>query len=116
MLVTNPARCSGQPPTTRLIVDSWQHPGEFKTKETTTPLPTNCEKVGFQPVVNLQPTSHQAGSPTGMNVAISMPTEGLENPQDIAQANLDNVTVALPKGMSINPAASQGSPPAPRKR
>jgi hypothetical protein len=107
-LVTDPTRCVGPPPTVKLSVDSWEHPGEFKTREVTNPLPTGCSKVAFQPVVDLQPTSRQADSPTGMDVEITMSTEGLEKPQGTAQANLDNVTVTFPKGMSINPAASQG--------
>jgi hypothetical protein len=107
-LVTDPTRCVGPPPTVRLSVDSWEHPGELKSAEVINPLPTGCSKVNFQPVVDLQPTSHQADSPTGMDVEIAMPTEGLENPQGIGQANLDNVTVTFPKGMSVNPSASQG--------
>jgi len=107
-LVTNPTRCVGPPPTVKLNVNSWDDPEEIKTSEVTNPMPTGCSEVNFQPVVDLQPTSHRADSPTGMDVEIAMPTEGLENPQGVAQANLDNVTVTFPKGMSVNPSASQG--------
>jgi hypothetical protein len=107
-LITNPTRCMGQPPTVKLTVDSWEHPNAFKARESVDPSPTGCEKIDFQPDVKLRPTSHQADSPTGMNVEITMPTDGLEDPNGLSQANLDNATVTFPKGMSVNPAASQG--------
>jgi hypothetical protein len=107
-LITNPTRCTGQPPTVKLTVDSWEHPGVLKSRESIDPSPTGCEKVDFQPEVDLRPTSHQADSPTGMDVNITMPTDGLESPTGLSQANLDNATIVFPKGMSVNPAASQG--------
>jgi hypothetical protein len=107
-LITNPTRCVGQPPTVRLNADSWEHPGVFVSSETVDPLPTGCQKIDFQPKVKLEPTSHQADSPTGLNVEITMPTEGLESKEGLSQANLDNAIVTFPKGMTINPAASQG--------
>jgi hypothetical protein len=120
-LITNPTRCNGQPPTVKLSVDSWEHPGalkpdgtpdlsdpDWKSKEAVNPAPTGCEKVDFQPEIHLQPTSHHADSPTGLDVEITMPTAGLENRQGQSQANLDNATVTFPKGMSVNPAASHG--------
>jgi hypothetical protein len=107
-LITNPTRCTGQPPTVTLSVDSWEDPGDFKTKESVDPSPTGCENVEFEPEIKLEPTSRQADSPTGMDVEITMPTDGLEDPKGQSQANLDNVTVTFPKGMTVNPAASQG--------
>jgi hypothetical protein len=107
-LITLPTRCTGQPPTVKLRVDSWEDPGDFKSKEAINPTPTGCEGIDFQPEISLKPTSHQADSPSGMDVEIRMPTEGLESRTGLSQANLDNATVTFPKGMSINPAASHG--------
>jgi hypothetical protein len=107
-LITNPTRCTGTPPTTRVQIDSWAHPGDFKSKESVDPLPTGCDKVDFDPEVHLTPTNTRADSPTGMNVEITMPTDGLKDPKKIAQANLDNAIVTFPKGMSVNPSAAHG--------
>ena len=107
-LITSPTRCSGAPPTSRLEVDSWEHPGSFASRETTDPLPTGCDQVAFEPEVKLEPTSHDAESPTGINVEITMPTQGFEESEGVSQAMLDNATVTFPKGMAINPAAAQG--------
>jgi hypothetical protein len=107
-LITNPTRCAGQPPTVKLSVDTWQHPGDFKTRESIDPSPTGCEKVDFQPEVKLHPTSAEADSPTGLDVEFTMPPAGLENPKGLSQANLDNAIVTFPKGMSVNPASAHG--------
>jgi hypothetical protein len=107
-LITNPTRCTGTLPTVGLEIDSWLHPGDFAHAETTDPLPTGCDQVPFEPKVKLEPTSHEADSPTGVNVEITMPTHGVEDPEDISQAMLDNATVTFPKGMSINPASAHG--------
>jgi hypothetical protein len=122
-LITNPTRCTGTPPTTRIQIDSWAHPGDFKSAESVDPMPTNCEAVDFEPKVELTPTNARADSPTGMNVEITMPTEGLEKSQGchevqgdessppapcLTQASLDNATVTFPKGMAVNPATASG--------
>jgi hypothetical protein len=107
-LVTNPTRCSGPPPTTGLKIDSWQHPAEVKTYEYATPPNTECDAVSFEPESVLTPTNHEADSPTGLNVEITMPTDGLLSANGTAQANLDNATVTFPKGMSINAATADG--------
>ena len=115
-LITNPTRCAGQAPRVTLSVDSWEDPGDLKTAESVDPSPTGCDEVEFEPQIKLEPTSRQADSPTGMDVEIAMPTEGLEDPKGQSQANLANATVTFPEGMSINPAASHGLRRAPRLR
>jgi hypothetical protein len=107
-LVTNPTRCSGPPPTTGLKINSWEHPAEVKTYEFSAPAVTGCEAVPFEPQAQLAPTNHQADTPTGLGVEFTMPTDGLLSNTGVSQANLDNVTVTFPKGMSINPAAADG--------
>lgn len=107
-LFTNPTRCSGPPPSTGLRLDSWQHPADVKTYDFTGPAMTECEAVRFEPKAQLKPTDHEAESPTGLTVEITMPTEGLLSPTGFSQANLDNAKVTFPKGMVLNPAAAAG--------
>jgi hypothetical protein len=71
-------------------------------------MPDNCQGVKFEPIVKLTPTSNQADSPTGMDVEVTMPTAGLEDPEGVAQANLDNAIVTFPRGMSVNPSSAHG--------
>jgi len=106
--LTNPTRCSGGPPVTTISADSWEEPDTWASATATTPALTGCDLVPFEPEISFAPTSHQADSPTGLDVELAMPTEGLESPTGIAQANLDNATVTLPAGMALNPAVAAG--------
>jgi hypothetical protein len=107
-LITNPTRCSGPPPTQGLRVNSWEHPADFKTKEAGLPQITECENVKFEPEVKLTPTNREADSPTGLDVEIEMPTDGLLDDQGVAQAMLDNAIITLPEGMTVNPSSANG--------
>ncbi len=107
-LFANPTRCSGPPPTATARIDTWEHPGEVKSYEFSGSPMEDCDEVPFEPHSSLTPTSTQADSPTGMNVEITMPSDGLEEPQGVTQASLDTATVTFPEGMAINPAAADG--------
>ncbi len=70
--------------------------------------PTGCEQVPFNPGIEVQPTTHAADSPTGLNVDLTMPQEALTQPGAISQSDLKNAVVTLPKGMSVNAASADG--------
>ncbi len=106
--LTNPTRCSGGAPTTTISADSWEEPGNFVSKSFQSLPLTQCDEVQFKPQITLQPTSRQADSPTGMNVEVTMPTAGLEDPTGTAEANLKSARVTLPVGMAVNPSAANG--------
>ena len=101
---------------TRILADSWEEPGKFAIAEDTTPALTGCEKVEFDPTIDFAPTSNRADSPTGMNVTLEMPTDGLEgkdeegnrDPEAVAGANLEGAKVTLPLGMAVNPSSASG--------
>ncbi|HUC07981.1 MAG TPA: hypothetical protein VMR96_07810 [Solirubrobacterales bacterium] len=107
-LITNPTRCSGPPPTTKLVVAPWEHPNDITSDTYSSPPVMGCDEVQFEPEVSVTPTSDKADSPTGIDAEITMPTDGLEDPEGVSQANLDTATVTLPKGMSVNPAVADG--------
>lgn len=106
--LTNPAECSATPPVTKLSIDSWENPNVFKSKEAVSPFVEGCENVPFDPTVSMRPTSQEADAPSGLDVSITMPTDGLESPTSLAQAPLKRAIVTLPQGMSVNPAAANG--------
>jgi hypothetical protein len=115
-LVTLPTRCAGDPPSTELEIDSWQKPGQMISREFEAPQITGCDQVPFEPTAEVRPTSNQADSPTGLDVELTLPTEGLEgkdpegnlDPEALAQANMKTARVTFPEGMAINPSAGQG--------
>jgi hypothetical protein len=106
-LFTTPTHC-GVPLTTRVRLDSWEHPSFIEGPPFTGAAMTGCDKVPFEPRADLRPTSHRADSPTGLDVELTMPTNGLEEPDGIAQSNLREARVTFPEGMAVNPSAAAG--------
>jgi hypothetical protein len=112
--LTQPSNCSAGPLSTILKVNSWQNPGTVHTRSFNTDTNgnptavTGCEKVPFEPRISAAPSSHAADSPTGLDVELSMPTQGLTKPGALANANLKRAVVTLPQGMSVNPSSANG--------
>jgi hypothetical protein len=107
-LFTNPTRC-GVPLVTRARFNSWQNPDFVEAPPFSNAEITGCEAVDFEPQMKeLAPTTRQADSPTGLDVELTMPTEGLEDPDGISQASLRQTKVTFPVGMAINGSAGQG--------
>lgn len=129
-LLTNPTTCTppGEGLETTLHVESWAAGGATDTAsfeshlppgaDILNPLPpedwgapqgpTGCEDVPFDPAVSVEPTETRPDAPTGLDLELTMPTDGLINPDGIAQANLKRARITLPEGMTINPAAAAG--------
>jgi hypothetical protein len=73
--------------------------------------PIGAEGCGLVPVdgqVVSQATSQNAETPTGLNVTVSIPNPGLENPVGIASSDMKKVVVSLPAGVTINPSQGEG--------
>jgi hypothetical protein len=100
-----PTSCSGALPWS-LEIDTYKNPGVFHRREATTPALEGCEKVPFEPSLTLTPSQRGAHTPSGLDVDLTMPQE---NGRDgIAQADLRKVSLALPQGVSVNPASADG--------
>jgi hypothetical protein len=69
---------------------------------------TGCAAVPFEPSFKAQPTSEEADAPTGLEVDIEVPQNGLEEPEAISQADLKKAVVTLPAGMIVNPSSVTG--------
>ncbi len=124
--MTLPTRCTapGVGVETKVRIDSWREPGVFQEASFLTheapyfPASpgewggqvglTGCDRVPFTPGIGVHPVSSTPDSPTGLDVALSFPTDGLENPSGVAQADLKKTVVSLPQGVVINPAAADG--------
>ncbi len=71
-------------------------------------LPAGCGQVPFDPSFSATPTTEAADSPSGLEVDLEMPQQGLEDPDAISESDLRDARVTLPEGMSINPSAANG--------
>ncbi len=118
--LTLPATCV-EPLKTTAEVDSKLAPGIF-TRETAysldagahpTPL-SGCESVPFSPSVFATPTTTAAGSSSGLDFELKLPNEGLLNPGllnpegIVVETEPVKTEVALPAGITANPAAAAG--------
>jgi hypothetical protein len=111
-LLTMPTRCTG-PIATTLNVDSWEEPGVFHERSAeSTDLGGNpvgvdgCNHLQFEPTISSQPSTNLAESPAGLDFNLHQP-QNLEL-EGLSTAALKDVTVTLPQGMTLNPAAADG--------
>jgi hypothetical protein len=67
---------------------------------------TGCNSLAFEPTIKSKATTNASDSPTGLDFAIHQPQD--ESLTGRATSTLKNVTVTLPDGMTLNPAAANG--------
>ena len=91
---------------TEMSFDNWTSPGTFLGAPLTTPAPEGCGGVDFKPTIAAVPQSSTADSPTGLAFNLHVPQD--EDPAHLAVADLRDVTVTLPQGVSVNPASAGG--------
>jgi hypothetical protein len=118
-MFTNPASCNGQPLTTSVHMDSWQHPASFNADGTpnltdpnwasatsTSPPVTGCNKLHFNASISVQPDTTSADSSSGLDVEIKVPQS--EDPATLATPPLKKGVVTLPQGVTVNPSFAEG--------
>jgi hypothetical protein len=123
-LLTNPTDCGEENGGARIRVESYNEPGQFtQAQEYGDHLDvTGCDdpRFRFEPDISLQPTSRDAGGPTGLDVHLKVPQQNdevsdakqlyaqNENLKAIATPPIKRSVVTLPEGMTLNPSAAQG--------
>jgi hypothetical protein len=105
-----PTACSG-PQTTKLTVTSWGGTTDTATDVTkVNGVPagaTGCDQVPFDPSIAVTPGTTQADEPTSAAVDLHVP-QSYDDASKLATAHVKDVSVTLPAGMTINPAAANG--------
>lgn len=103
----NPTRCGATFPI-RVTATSYQLPNAPSEGQATLPPATGCALLDFKPSLAIKPTTTQADSGSGLNVRLTFPTDGLEQPNLNGEAEQKKVEVALPEGVSVNPSQADG--------
>jgi uncharacterized repeat protein (TIGR01451 family) len=110
--LTLPTACLG-PQTTTMRTDSWQNPGDFKSARFVShdnqghPVgATGCNRLDFTPSLSVRPAVSRADSPSGLSVDLRVPY--IDDPNGLAEADLKDATVTLPRGVSVSPSAAEG--------
>jgi hypothetical protein len=106
-LLMNPTSCKESRSAT-LSVDSWGAPGVFASKTATLPQLTGCEKLDFSPTLSVTPDGTGGSTPTGLNVDLHIPQESTTNPVGLGEADVKDISVALPPGVQVSPSAADG--------
>jgi hypothetical protein len=111
--LTLPTSCSGTP-TTTVAGDSWPH-GPLNNEVSTlgatyqfTSQLDGCNLLSFNPTIGIEPDTHWASSPTGLNVKVRIPQESTLSATGLAEADLEETVVALPEGVLASPGAANG--------
>jgi hypothetical protein len=111
-LLTMPTAC-GAPLVTDVRADSWTEPGVFHPARAESVDGENnpvgldgCNALEFEPKIDAKPTTNLAESPSGLDFNLHQ----RQNPdrEDLATAPVKDLTIALPQGMTLNPAAADG--------
>jgi hypothetical protein len=110
--LTNPSDCAeeaAEPPVMRLAANSWQV-ATFDERSTNLPPVSGCDGLAgrFNPAFTFRPTAQEAAAPIGATARLSIPQEGLLEPEGRAAPELKKAVVALPRGVDVNPAAANG--------
>jgi hypothetical protein len=101
--LTLPTQCL-TPPTALLRADSWQESG-LLSASASDPITGGetlgaCQELDFSPSFHAQVESSTADSATGLKLDVHIPQN--EDPSGLAEANLQNISVALPPEMTLN--------------
>jgi hypothetical protein len=102
--MSNPSACQEQ--RVDIEVTSYQLPG--RTFGATAPMAAieNCQGLDFQPSLEVEPTSHLAGGPTGLHTVVRIPQQ--VDPAERAASSMRDAKVTLPEGMTIAAGAADG--------
>ncbi len=73
--------------------------------ETDAPL-TGCEALAFAPELELELDNPVADSPTGAQMAITLPDD--DDPDGTVSAFVESATIALPDGVTVSPGGADG--------
>ena len=112
--LTLPSGCTG-PLWSSISVDSYQAPGHYVGRSEPTrnasgePVRmTGCSKLTFPAAITVAPDVSNASSSSGLAVGVHVPQTAALNPEGVGESSLRDTTVALPAGVTINPAGANG--------
>lgn len=105
--LTLPTSCEEEL-TTTVSGDAWD--GEALTGDTEyrSPALTGCQKLPFSASMTVEPDQHEASTPTGLTLEMSMPQESTLAVGGLAEADVRATTVELPEDMQTSAGGANG--------
>lgn len=106
--LTNPGSCSGGGLPMGLAALSWESPARAARAAFDLPGLTGCEQLPFDPKLRVSTDSAAPDTPTGMEIEMSVPQDGLTGLSGLAPAHVRGARVVLPDGMTLSPPSADG--------
>lgn len=103
--LTNPTRC-GVPLSFDVSAASWAEPNRFDSESIAFPQITGCNKLPFGPSVKVEPTTHRAAAPTGLDMTLRLPEA--EGVSVLESSQIRDIRIDLPSGLTVNPSSADG--------
>jgi hypothetical protein len=109
--VTVPDVCGTAPFETTIGIENWIGAKEERAYPSAGPGSEplgveGCDRLPFEPSITAASTTPVGDSPSGLSFDLHQTQH--QSPTELAQANLKDVSVALPVGMALNPSAGGG--------
>jgi hypothetical protein len=106
--LTLPPSC-GAPLQTSFSATSWQAPAITVLGSVAEPQPvTACGALSYSPSLEVTPTTVATASPSGLDLTLSAPDQGIASPGGRANADTSSATLTLPPGLTLNPPVAAG--------
>jgi hypothetical protein len=113
--LTLPTSCGAPLPFSAELLSTWQNPsanagaGFVSHDDQQSPVGlTGCDALGFAPTAAVAPNTTHTDTPAELTVQLAEPQEGLAAPGGLTVSDLQNTTIALPKGLAVNPGLAAG--------
>ena len=110
-LLTSASNCAEQavtPPVTPLTTTYWQFPGQVQQHSVSIPAVTGCEQLQFKADFTFEPSATKADSPASFRTSLTLPADGLTDPDKLVNPPIKKAVVSLPKGVVLNAAGADG--------
>jgi hypothetical protein len=110
-----PTSCAA-PLRTSVEADSWEQQGlftepfqyTFQDAHGNPARMDGCNRLPFSPSINVTPDGQAGSTPTGLTVDEHVPQGTDLNPTGLAESAVKGLSVTLPEGVALNPAAADG--------
>jgi hypothetical protein len=83
-------------------------PGESPSGEGESLSLDGCDHLPFAPSVEVSTDVSSASAPTGLTVDVHVPQPAASTPEALAESSARDITLALPAGVTLNPAGANG--------
>src|SRR5690606_11955575 len=91
---------------TRIRANAWRVPGQWIQADIPMPAVTGCDRLQFQPTMDVRPTTSAADAAAGYRFQLKVPQN--PSPTGLSTPPLKRAEVLFPEGTAISPGGANG--------